>query len=704
MAIAVSLKGIDEAISNLNYKNPEALKSRLVDVMRGYYQDESSIESLHKLDAVELIKVLWDTGDDDDLIKDKRKNLSSTKSGVNSDLKKLFKEGKNSEGVMIGRNNVFEMSDQAKDQILSALGASAKGGTGATLRHISEVLRNVQDILSEAESVLGTQGSDGLNKLEELRSVIQGLAEEVETAEGAEDGEEAEVVEEVLTGEDEEIEEVEETDEDEFVDVLEELDDEEGDIEYEDVDSLERADEEEGLEEELGEGDVEEIEEDDTEMVEEVLTDEDEDLEEIVEDELEGALEEVEIDDELEDAGAYEDMDEAGVAEGLEADEVEVEDGLDEAEADEDLEEVVDVEEGLEEAEAEEGLEDDEVEEGLEEVEVEDGLDEAEADEDLEEVEVEGGLAGAEVGDGDGGGGEEGGLPVGSLGEESPGIGDDEAEKARLLAETFDGYLGAMERYHNQHIFIPAGPYIVGSKAPKRNERPEQRVQVTPFYLSKFPVINALFEIFDEKTGYKTTAERQGYSTVYYGRVHEGVDGRTGQVKLTFRATVRSETVSGACWYQPFGPGSNLYGKRIHPVVHISMEDAIAFAAWTGKRLPTENEWEAGARTASGHALPWGPEHKSNACNIEDSAVSDTTPVDKYAEFKNDLGIVDTLGNVLEWTLDTCESTYDGNNNRIYQVVKGGSWVSENTIRAFSRFKMDPASSSNIVGFRCVAY
>ena len=228
MAIAVSLKGIDEAISNLNYKNPEALKSRLVDVMRGYYQDESSIESLHKLDAVELIKVLWDTGDDDDLIKDKRKNLSSTKSGVNSDLKKLFKEGKNSEGVMIGRNNVFEMSDQAKDQILSALGASAKGGTGATLRHISEVLRNVQDILSEAESVLGTQGSDGLNKLEELRSVIQGLAEEVETAEGAEDGEEAEVVEEVLTGEDEEIEEVEETDEDEFVDVLEELDDEEG--------------------------------------------------------------------------------------------------------------------------------------------------------------------------------------------------------------------------------------------------------------------------------------------------------------------------------------------------------------------------------------------------------------------------------------------------------------------------------------------
>jgi formylglycine-generating enzyme required for sulfatase activity len=326
----------------------------------------------------------------------------------------------------------------------------------------------------------------------------------------------------------------------------------------------------------------------------------------------------------------------------------------------------------------------------LEEVEVDDGLEEAETNDELEVVEEEAP--------------EEAGLPVGSLGEEDPGVADDDIEKARLLAEELDGYLGTRERYHNQHILIPEGEYIVGSKAPKRNERPEQRVRLAVFYLGKFPVTNSLFEIFVEKTGYRTTAENQRYSTVYFGRVHEGVNERTGLVKVTFNATVRSETVHGACWHQPFGPGSTLYGKRNHPVVHVSLEDAMAFAAWTGKRLPTENEWEAAARTTNGYVFPWGDERKSNACNIEESAVADTTPVDKFTEFQNDFGIADILGNVLEWTLDTSEPSSHGKSNGGYQIVKGGSWISGNDICAFSRFKTDPASPSNIVGFRCVAY
>jgi len=138
-------------------------------------------------------------------------------------------------------------------------------------------------------------------------------------------------------------------------------------------------------------------------------------------------------------------------------------------------------------------------------------------------------------------------------------------------------------------------------------------------------------------------------------------------------------------------------------VVHVSVEDAMAFAAWTGKRLPTEGEWEAATRDADGYAFPWGNDWKTGSCNIEKSAIADTTPVDRFTEFAGDLGIIDAVGNVLEWTLDTCEPPSHVKNGSAYQVVKGGSWISGNDIRLSSRFRWNAESPSNIVGFRCVA-
>jgi formylglycine-generating enzyme required for sulfatase activity len=277
-------------------------------------------------------------------------------------------------------------------------------------------------------------------------------------------------------------------------------------------------------------------------------------------------------------------------------------------------------------------------------------------------------------------------------------------DKANLLAEAFDGYLGTMERFYNQYVLIPEGEYMVGSKTPKRHEQPEHRVKLEAFYMGKFPVTNALFEIFVEKTGYTTTAEKLGCGTVYCGRCQRRMDPRTGLIKYTFHATVRDETVNGACWYQPFGPGSTLHQKRNHPVVQVSLEDAMAFAAWTGKRLPTEDEWEAAARTGDGRVFPWGNEWRSRACNIEEGSAADTTSVDTYAAMQNDLGIVDTLGNVLEWTSDTYETPHDAKNSPGCQIAKGGSWISGHGIRPWSRFKVDPVAPSNILGFRCVAY
>lgn len=251
---------------------------------------------------------------------------------------------------------------------------------------------------------------------------------------------------------------------------------------------------------------------------------------------------------------------------------------------------------------------------------------------------------------------------------------------------------------------IPGGEYIVGSKQPGKDEKPEHLVSLSPFYIGRFPVTNGLFEIFVEKTGYKTAAEKVGYGNVYFGRLQKTKDEKTDLITSTWNSSLYCKTVEGACWYQPSGPGSTLHNKRNHPVVQTNLDDAMAFAAWTGKRLPTEDEWEAASRTVNGWIFPWGSEWKKDSCNIEDSCVSDTTPVDKYAQFENDFGIVDTMGNILEWIIDDLTALSDNQNRSGYNIAKGGSWISGDDIRLFKRFELEPETHSNILGFRCVAY
>jgi len=556
--------------------------------------------------------------------------------------------------------------------------------------------------------------------------------EEVDEGELDEVAEEVEEVDEVAeddlaeTGDDvEEVEEAEEVESDD----LENEEAEESDLE----EVLE-----EGIAEEepvvLAEDEVEELgEEDGLEVAEEEDIEEAELEDEAVEEEVEGEVEEVDEvaeDEALDEALEVTEDDEPEEVEEIEEGELE-----DEGELDEVAEEVEEVDEVAEDDLAEIG---DDVEE-LEDVDAVDGDDiEGELLEagggdqgtlqgkgDDEEISIDENVGFAQD-DGEGsakGGGPEKGEPLDDTGDfkeielleraeaeggllEEKGLGwDDEEgiendEKARLLAEQFNQSLAAMDRFFNQYLLIPKGKYPVGNGGPPGKERPKAWLEMAPFYMGKFPVTNALFEIFVEKTGYKTTAERLGYGTVYYPRARKRIDEETGLETLDWRSDLTSKTVEGACWYQPLGPGSTLHGKRSHPVVQVSLEDAMAFAAWTGKRLPTEEEWEAATRTAQGYPFPWGKEWKEGACNVEESLVGDTTPVDRFLDWGNEFGIADALGNVLEWTSSPWEPEEEG---KRYFIVKGGSWISNRPLFLWNRFKMEPDSTSNILGFRCIA-
>jgi len=179
MASLITLKGIDQAISNLNYQNKKSLKYRLVTVLRRFYVDEDSVESLRGIDADELIKVLWGIVGDPATTKEKRKNLRRIRYSVNADLRTLYRKDKNPEGIIIGPANTFTMSDEAKDRALKELLAdkvSAEGpsASGAGLNYgplgdaagPDEEFMNEEDILEAIEELDEQYPVGGFEKVE----------------------------------------------------------------------------------------------------------------------------------------------------------------------------------------------------------------------------------------------------------------------------------------------------------------------------------------------------------------------------------------------------------------------------------------------------------------------------------------------------------------------------------------------------------
>ena len=285
-------------------------------------------------------------------------------------------------------------------------------------------------------------------------------------------------------------------------------------------------------------------------------------------------------------------------------------------------------------------------------------------------------------------------------------------------------------------IWIPGGSFLMGSSAFYREECPVRRQTVQGFWIDRHPVTNAEFRKFAGATGYVTTSERVPDPAMYphadpallvagssvFRKPHGPVDLRDPRAWW--------EYVPGADWRHPEGPHSNIDGRGDHPVVHVAYEDACAYAAWAGKELPTEAEWEFAARGGlDGATYAWGetfaPEGRAMANtwqgrfpweNLKLDGYEGTSPVDAFPA--NGYGLYDMIGNVWEWTATlfttsgaqtskkSCCVPDESGGHIARRVVKGGSHLCAPgyclRYRPAARQGEAVDTSTCHIGFRCV--
>jgi formylglycine-generating enzyme required for sulfatase activity len=277
-------------------------------------------------------------------------------------------------------------------------------------------------------------------------------------------------------------------------------------------------------------------------------------------------------------------------------------------------------------------------------------------------------------------------------------------------------------------ITLPGAIFLMGTDYahgfPVDGEGPVREVELSSFSIDTFPVTNSEFASFVDTTAYRTEAERFGWSFVFWAHLP----------KENFEALVEDTVVAApwwckvpdAWWKQPEGPGSNIYSRLRHPVVHVSWNDAAAYAAWAGKKLPTEAQWEYAARGGLEQRLyPWGDEltpKGKHMCNIwqgqfpqmdtAEDGYSGTCPVDSFPP--NGYGIYSVTGNVWEWCTDWFHASFaktralnpKGPRYGEARVMKGGSFLCHasycNRYRVAARTSNTPDSSASNIGFRCV--
>jgi sulfatase modifying factor 1 len=299
-------------------------------------------------------------------------------------------------------------------------------------------------------------------------------------------------------------------------------------------------------------------------------------------------------------------------------------------------------------------------------------------------------------------------------------------------------------------VWVPGGVFRMGSDRHYPEERPVHRAAVDGFWMDEHPVTNAEFARFVRATGHVTFAEMPPDPKHYPGARPDMLYAGTlvflkPAVPVDRRDFKNSwHFVRGACWRHPRGSHSTIHGLEHHPVVHVTFDDALAYANWAGKSLPTETEWEFAARGGlDGAEFAWGDElhpggrEMANTWqgefpweNLGDDGYDGTSPVGTFPA--NGYGLLDMIGNVWEWTTDwyraqhesdavkACcvphnplgpheDDSYDPCQPAIRiprKVLKGGSHLcAPNYCRRYrpaARFPQPVDTSTCHVGFRCV--
>jgi formylglycine-generating enzyme len=280
----------------------------------------------------------------------------------------------------------------------------------------------------------------------------------------------------------------------------------------------------------------------------------------------------------------------------------------------------------------------------------------------------------------------------------------------------------------DEMVLIEHATFRMGSDVHYPEEAPAHDVTIDSFWIDRFPVANREFAVFTRETGYVTVAERPLDPTAFPDAPPENLlpgsmvfTGTSGPVDLRHVSQWWAWT-PGACWRHPSGPGSALSGRLDHPVVHVAYEDAESNAAWAGKSLPSEAQWELAARGGiDGAAYAWGEDPEPNDARLANYWHGDfpwrpepgygtTTPVGSYPP--NGYDLFDMSGNVWEWTTDWFGGTETASLDPAQpqfpvprRLVKGGSFLCADSYclryRPAARRPQMIDTGMSHVGFRC---
>ncbi len=255
-------------------------------------------------------------------------------------------------------------------------------------------------------------------------------------------------------------------------------------------------------------------------------------------------------------------------------------------------------------------------------------------------------------------------------------------------------------------VKIAAGETIIGNDRTYREEAPARRETLKAFDIDSHEVTNDEFSAFVNATGYVTTAEKEqpGFGKPGAAIFKEPTAAHPGWWWF----------IEGAHWRAPTGPGSDIAGKGSYPVVQVSHEDAMAYANWAGRALPSEAQWEYAARAGGDTLYVWGEEltpngeHQANTWqgifplqNSEDDGYDRSAPVGCFKP--NAYGLYDMIGNVWEWT----DTEYRETTGEKVYAIKGGSFLCAPSYcrryRASARQPQEAGFSTNHIGFRTVS-